>query len=74
MARITRDTTLAEVLKQPRADRILEKYKIPCLHCPMAVYEMGRLRIGEIAETYGIDLNALLKELNKKPVQKGGNK
>ncbi len=65
MAKITRNTTLAEVLKQPGADRILEKYKIPCLHCPMAVYEMGILKIGEIAKTYNIDLKALLAELNK---------
>jgi hypothetical protein len=64
--KITRDTTLAEVLKMPGAGKILEKHKTPCLHCPMAAYEMGMLKIGEIAKAYGIDLGKLLKDLNGK--------
>ena len=31
----------------------------------MAVYEMGMLKIGEVARMYGIDLKGLLEELNK---------
>jgi hypothetical protein len=64
MKKITRSTTLREVLMHPHGARMLEKYKIPCLHCPMAVYEMGKLKIGEVAKTYGIDIRGLLEELN----------
>jgi len=63
--RITGDTTLAEILKSPKARNILAKYNLPCLHCPMAAFEMGRLKIREVAETYGIDLKKLVGELNK---------
>lgn len=63
--KITEDTTLAEILERPKASKILEKYNLPCLHCPMAAYEMGMLKIGEVARMYGIDLKNLLKELNK---------
>jgi len=63
--KITEDTVLAEILKRPKANEILAKHNIPCLHCPMAAYEMGRLKIGEIARTYGIDIKSLLMDLNK---------
>lgn len=63
--KFTENTTLAEVLKHPKADDILSKYNLPCLHCPMAKFEMETLKIGEIAKMYGIDIKNLLKELNK---------
>jgi hypothetical protein len=63
--KITEDTVLAEILKRPKASEILAKHNIPCLHCPMVAYEMGRLKIGEIARTYGIDIKSLLMDLNK---------
>jgi len=63
--KITESTTLTEILKSPEASKILAKYNLPCLHCPMAVYEMGMLKIGEVARMYGIDLKGLLEELNK---------
>jgi len=56
------DTTF---LKSPKARNVLAKYNLPCLHCPMAAFEMGRLKIREVAETYGIDLKKLVGELNK---------
>lgn len=62
--KITKDTTLAEILKHPKAEEILAKYNVPCLHCPMATYEIGTLKIGEVAKQYNIDLKNLLKELN----------
>ena len=64
--KFTADTTLAEILKYPEAEKILLKYDLPCLHCPMAAYEMGMLKIGAIAKMYGIDLKSLLEDLNKK--------
>lgn len=65
MKKITKDTNLTEVLKIKKAQEILEKFKIPCLSCPMARYEIQDLKIGEICEKYEIDLKKLLKELNE---------
>lgn len=66
MSKITKDTTLAEILKYPGAEEILQKYNLPCLSCPMAEFEIEILKIGQIATMYGIDLEKLLKELNEK--------
>jgi len=63
--KISRNTTLAEILEDPRLTKILMKYGLPCLHCPMASYEINILTIGKVAEAYGIKLKPLLKELNK---------
>jgi hybrid cluster-associated redox disulfide protein len=62
--KITEDTTLAELLKNPDAGDILAKYNFPCLSCPMAKFEIKKLKLGEVCKTYGIDLESLLKELN----------
>ncbi len=63
--KITEHTTLAEILSLPKASKILTNYRLPCLHCPMAAYEIGMLKIGEVAKMYGIDIRELLHELNK---------
>lgn len=65
MPKITKDTTLAEILKYPEAKKILAKYNLPCLGCPFAKFEMENLKIGEVCKMYNIDLKNLLKELNK---------
>ena len=57
-------STLQEVLEFSGAEAVLLKYDVPCLGCPMAKMEMGSLTIGQIGETYGIDLGKLLKDLN----------
>jgi len=62
--KITENTTLAEILKSPEAEKILTKYNLPCLSCPFAKLEMGNLKIGEVCKTYEINLAELLKELN----------
>ncbi|KPJ57331.1 hypothetical protein AMJ49_01905 [Parcubacteria bacterium DG_74_2] len=63
-AKITKDTTLAEILKQPKLVDILAKYNLPCLNCPFAKMEMENLKIGRVCELYGINLEKLFKELN----------
>jgi len=63
--KITKDTFISEILEYPKAKKILAKYNLPCLNCPMAVFEMGALKIGEVCKMYNIDLKKLLKELNK---------
>lgn len=63
--KISKDTTLAEILNLPRAEKILTKYNLPCLGCPLAEFEMKNLKIGEVCKMYGIDLEKLLEELNE---------
>jgi hybrid cluster-associated redox disulfide protein len=63
---ITEDTTLADVMARPGAIQILAKYGLPCLACPMAAFEIGKLKIGAVARAYGIDAADLIKELNQK--------
>ena len=63
--KFTKETTLAEILKNPEAEKILSKYNLPCLTCPYARYEIAELRIGQVCEMYQINLKALLKELNQ---------
>ncbi len=62
--KIKRETTLKEVLKSPERKKILEKHGLPCLFCPMAAQEISFLKIGEVAEKYGIDSEKLIDELN----------
>jgi len=59
------NTKLAEVLNSPEASKVIGKFKLPCLNCPMAAYEAGVLTLGQVSKTYGIDLDGLLKELNE---------
>jgi len=56
---------LAEILKLSDVEKILAKYNLPCLGCPMAKFEMENLKIGQICEIYNIDLKNLLKELKQ---------
>ena len=63
--KLNKDTTLAEIIKIKGAKKVLSKYDLPCLHCPMARFEMQNLKIGAIAKQYSIDIKNLLKELNK---------
>ena len=62
--KITKDTTLAKALEIRGAEKILSKFEMPCLGCPMAQMEMDSLKLGDICSMYGIDLSKLLKELN----------
>jgi hypothetical protein len=60
----TDKSTLQEVLEFSEAEKILLKYKVPCLGCPMAKIEMAKLTLGEICNNYRIDIQKLLLELN----------
>lgn len=69
--KVTKETTLAEILKLQNAEKVLAKYDVPCLSCAFAQMEMESLKIGQICKNYNIDINSLLKELNKKEIKKG---
>jgi len=63
--KVTNNTTLAEILKIPGAEKILAKYNLPCLNCAFAALESEELKIGKVCEMYEIDLKSLLEDLNK---------
>ena len=63
--KITKDTLISKILECPRSKKILLRYNLPCLSCPMATFEMRVLKIGEVCKMYDIDLENLLKELNE---------
>lgn len=65
MQKITKETSLAEVLKYPEAEKILAKHNLPCLGCPFAKMEIENLKIAQVCQLYDIDLEKLLKELNE---------
>jgi len=50
MPKITKDTTLAEILKCQELEKILMKYNLPCLGCPFAKFEMENLKIGKFVK------------------------
>jgi len=65
MKEIIKETKLSVILKNPKAQEILVKYKLPCLGCAFAHMEMDKLKIGEVCEMYGLNIKGLLKELNE---------
>jgi hypothetical protein len=64
--KITKNTILAEIVEEKGGEETLRKHGVPCVTCPMAKMEMDKLKIGDVAKMYGLDLDGLLKELNKK--------
>jgi hypothetical protein len=62
--KINKDTVLGKVLELKGAGEVLAANKVPCITCPMAKMEMDTLKVGQICNMYGIDLDKLLKELN----------
>jgi len=63
--KITKDTILSELLDNPKAVEILTKYNLPCLSCPFAEFEVKNLKLGDVCKMYKINIESLLKELNK---------
>ena len=63
--KITNKTTLEKILDQKGAEEVLGKNGVPCVSCPMAKMEMDQLKIGDICKMYGLNLEKILKELNK---------
>lgn len=59
---ITEDMTIEKVLREyPGANDLFLKYGLDCNGCQIAEYES----IGHAARVYGVDLDALLKDLNE---------
>ena len=62
---ITSQTSLQEIMSLPGAEEVLSQYKVPCLTCPVAKFEMEDLKIGEICKIYDLDEKGLIEALNK---------
>ena len=63
--KITKATTLEKIIEKKGADEILIKNGVPCLSCPMSQFEIDKLKIGEVCKMYGLNLEKILKDLNK---------
>ena len=63
--KFTKNTTLAEILGTKGGEEVLQKHGVPCVACPYAKMEIEKLKIGQVCEMYGIDLEKLLKDLKK---------
>jgi len=61
--KITKDSTVKSALSLAHGPEILAKHKFPCLHCPVATMEIGTLTLGQVCEMYGLDTEALIKDL-----------
>lgn len=63
--KFSEENTLGELLKSGISMELLAKYGVPCVTCPMAQFELNRLKLKDIKNFYGIDIEKLLKEINK---------
>jgi len=63
--KITANSTLAEIIKQKGAEKILMEFGLPCLSCPMAQMEMPYLKLGDVCQRYNLNLKEILLKLNK---------
>jgi hypothetical protein len=66
MKKITPKTTLKEILESKNGEKVLHKFGVPCMSCPMAEFEIGTLQIGKVCKMYGLPEKEILEELNKK--------
>ncbi|MCX6724146.1 MAG: hypothetical protein NT155_03200 [Candidatus Staskawiczbacteria bacterium] len=65
MVKATSKTTLNKIIGMKNGEKILLKHSVPCLSCPMASFEIDKLKIGEVCKMYGLNLKKILKELNE---------
>lgn len=61
--KITKDTTLKEILGVKGIEKILIKNNVPCVTCPFAKMEMEKLTLGNICKIYNIKIEKLLEDL-----------
>ena len=48
-------TTLEKILDKKGAAEVLMKNGVPCLSCPMAKFEIDKLKIGDVCKTYKLN-------------------
>ena len=62
MTKITKKTKFSEIVKDKEAAEMLMEKGMHCFGCPMAMQET----LEQGAEAHGLDIEKILKELNKK--------
>ena len=62
--KVTKSTTLEKILEKKGAEGVLAENGVPCLSCPMAQFEIDKLKIGDVCKMYKLNLAKILKELN----------
>ncbi len=60
------NSTLAEIIKDENGKKVLKECGVPCISCSLVAEEAEFLKIGEVADTYRLDKEKIIKELNKK--------
>lgn len=60
----TANSKLADIMSVEGKVEILLQHGVPCVSCSMFGYELQFLEIGAVAQTYGVDLDPLLTDLN----------
>ena len=60
----TANSKLADVMSAEGKIEILLRHGVPCVSCSMFGFELQFLEIGAVAQTYGVDLEPLLADLN----------
>lgn len=65
MKKISKDITLEKILDLKSGEKILTKHGVPCVTCPMAKFEISQLKLEDVTNIYGLDLDGILTDLNK---------
>ena len=62
---INRETTIADILKTKKGEEVLQRHGLPCLSCAFAAQEIEFLKLGDVGEKYGLDVDVIIKEVNE---------
>lgn len=46
--------------------KVLMENGVPCMSCPMAAMEIDKLELGKVCKAYDLNLEKILKDLDKK--------
>ncbi len=58
------NSTLKAILETEQGKKVLAENGVPCLSCAMASQEIEVLKIGDVADMYGLDKEKIIRELN----------
>ena len=64
MDKITKKSTLKEILSLKNGAQVLADFDVPCMGCAFARFEMDKLTLADICQMYDLDLDGILKKLN----------
>lgn len=63
--KVTKKTKLGKLLKMKGMKKILTKYNVPCVSCPLADFEVDNLELGEVCKIYDLPEKEIILEINK---------